>query len=212
VRDALPDVEGFDTHYGADVFHCPTCDGYEAEGRQVTVFGWTAQVAGFALELLDWAAEVTVVTNGQRFEGGEARRRTLARHGVDVREDDAVELVGPRGNLQGVRLADGDHVECQLVFFSIAHHPSTRLATQLGCDLDGDGHVWVDECNETSVAGVYAAGDLAPGLQLIQVAAAQGATAGTRCALSLRGEPGASDAPAPGPDVESELARDGACP
>ena len=40
------------------------------------------------------------------------------------------------------------------------------------------------------MAGVFAAGDATPGLQLIQVAAAKGTTAGVACALSLRGEGG----------------------
>ena len=42
----------------------------------------------------------------------------------------------------------------------------------------------------SSVPGVYAAGDVTPGLQLVQVAAAKGATAGVSCAQSLRGEGG----------------------
>jgi thioredoxin reductase len=37
------------------------------------VIGWSEDVAGFALELLDWAASVTVVTDGRRFEGDEHR-------------------------------------------------------------------------------------------------------------------------------------------
>jgi thioredoxin reductase len=69
VRDQFPEVEGFFEHYGASVFHCPSCDGYEAKGRPVVAIGWSGQVAGFALELLGWASQVTVVTDGRRFEG-----------------------------------------------------------------------------------------------------------------------------------------------
>jgi len=61
VRDQFPEVEGFFEHYGASVFHCPSCDGYEAKGRPVVAIGWSEQVAGFALELLGWASQVTVV-------------------------------------------------------------------------------------------------------------------------------------------------------
>ena len=45
VRDRFPEVEGFFEHYGASVFHCPTCDGYEARDRPVVVFGWSEEVA-----------------------------------------------------------------------------------------------------------------------------------------------------------------------
>lgn len=205
VADQFPEVDGFFEHYGASVFHCPTCDGYEAQGCDVVAFGWSSDIAGFALTLLEWAADVTVVTDGSRFEGDETCRRALERHSVDVLEDDAVAFLGHRGDLQGVRLRGGAVLACQLAFFSIAHHPRTDLATQLGCRLTGEGCIEVDDRGLTSVPGVYAAGDVTPGMQLVQVAAAEGTVAGVACALSLQGQPAAPDAPQPGPNVQAEL-------
>ena len=205
VEDLFPDVEGFFEHYGADVFHCPTCDGYEARDRDVVAFGWNEQVAGFALELLEWAARVTVVTDGTHFEGDAAHRAALSRHQIDVLEDDAVALLGRRGALEGVRLRGGATVPCQMAFFSIGHRPRTELAAFLGCALTSEGCIVVDGACQTTVPGVYAAGDVVPGIQLVQVAAAQGTVAGVNAALSLRGEPSGPDAPEPGPDVEAEL-------
>ena len=205
VEDSFPEVDGFFEHYGASVFHCPTCDGYEARDRRVVAFGWSEHVAGFALGLLDWAADVTVVTDGTTFEGDAACRAALDRHGISVLEDDAVELLGRRGALEGVRLRGGATVPCERAFFSIAHRPRTELASFLGCALTGEGCILVDADQQTTVPGVYAAGDVVPGLQIVQVAAAQGAVAGVRCALSLRGEPAGPDAPEPGPDSEAEI-------
>ncbi len=205
VTDELPPVAGITDHFGADAFHCPTCDGYEARDRRVVVLGWGAQVAGVALELLDWAREVTIVTAGQRFEGDDRHRQALRRHGVALLEEAATELVGPRGGLEGVCLDGGRQVTCDLVFFSVAHHPQTDLASQLGCELTGEGCLKVDDEGRTSVDGVYGAGDVTPGIQLVQVAAAKGTLAGVTCALSLAGEPRATDAPAPGPDAEAEV-------
>ena len=37
VVDRFPEVQGFFEHYGASVFHCAMCDGYEAEGRTVVI-------------------------------------------------------------------------------------------------------------------------------------------------------------------------------
>jgi len=205
VEDSFPDVEGFFEHYGADVFHCPTCDGYEARDRRVVAFGWSEHVAGFALDLLNWAAEVTVVTDGTGFEGDAERRAALARHGIEVLEDDAIALVGRRGALESVRLEGGRDVPCQLAFFSIGHRPRNELAVFLGCALTAEGCIVVDGNQETTVAGVYAAGDVIPGLQLVQVAAAQGTVAGVQCALSLRGGPAGPGAPPPGPYTPAEL-------
>jgi thioredoxin reductase len=197
VEDEFPDLPGFFDHYGTSVFHCASCDGYEAKDRAVVVFGWSSHVPGFAAGLLDWAASVTVVTDGRVFEGEDEQRMALARLGVSMLTDEVVELcVGQDGLLEAVRLRDGGVVACQLGFFSIEHRPRTALAEQLGCELDGDGHVVVDEQMQTTVPGVYAAGDLAPGMQMIQAAAGQGAVAGSACGLSLRSA--ALEEPAPG--------------
>jgi thioredoxin reductase len=203
VRDQFPEVEGFLEHYGASVFHCPSCDGYEAKGRPVVAIGWSEQVVGFALELLGWASQVTVVTDGRRFEGDRGHRDTLERHGVAVLEETALELVGPRGDLRAIRLEGGETVECELGFFSIAHHPLTGLGEQLGCERDPDGYLVVDANGATTVPGVFAAGDVTPGLQLVQVAAGSGATAGVGCALSLENDP-RTPPPLP-PDVEDQI-------
>jgi thioredoxin reductase len=205
VKDVFPDVEGFTNHYGASVFHCAACDGYESRDRDVVVLGWGDHVPGFALELLDWARSITIVTEGHRLEAESQDRRVLADHGVVIVEQNAVRLRGARGALEAVTLGDGTSVPCQMVFFSIDHEPRRALADALGCDHESKGCVVVDEHGETSVPGVYAAGDLVPGYQLIQVAAAKGTTAGVGCARSLRREPPLEGRPTRAPVVEEVL-------
>jgi thioredoxin reductase len=186
VVDELPKVGGVDEHYGESLFHCPSCDGFEARDRDIVVLGWNEHVCGFALTLLDWARSITLVTDGHRFEGDNDQRELLAVNGITVVEQGARELVGTRGDLRAVRLADGSDVPAQLVFFSIAHHVRNELARSLGCELADAGCVQVDEHGGTTVPGVFAAGDLVPGYQLVQVAAAKGTTAAIGCAESLR--------------------------
>ena len=200
VRDDLPDVEGMDVHYGAGVFHCPACDGYETRDRDVVALGWDPHLVGFSTTLLNWARSVTVVTNGLAFQGDEGSRKLLADNGTTLIEQDAVRFLGGRGDLKGLELADGSVIPTSLVFFSIAHHPRVDLAESLGCAIDDEGYVVVDREGRTSVEGVYAAGDLTPGLQLVQAAAASGAVAGVGAAQSLFGEQGAPTSPSPAPD------------
>ena len=203
VRDRLPDIEGILEHYGASAFHCATCDGYEARDRDVVVVGWSEHVAGFSLGLLDWARSVTVVTDGRSFEGSTAHRDHLAAAAIEVCEDVVAEMVGPRGALATVRLASGATIPCQMLFFSIAHEPASTIAEQLGCRISDEGCVIVDERCETTVTGLFAAGDMTPGIQLVQVASAKGAVAGVACAESLRGEPAIPGIPEPAPDADA---------
>jgi thioredoxin reductase len=205
VVDELPRVGNVLEHYGESLFHCPSCDGYEGRDRDVVVLGWSEHVVGFALTLLDWSRSITLVTDGHAFEGDAEHRAVLARHGIPVIELGATELVGTRGDLRAVRLADGTELPCQLAFFSIAHHPRNQLAIALGCRTTEEGCVWVDEHGQTSVAGVYAAGDIVPGYQLVQVATAKGTIAGVACATSLRVEPPLPGGPERAPDLDDAL-------
>lgn len=205
VVDRFPEVDGFFDHYGKSVFHCTTCDGYETQGRKVVILGWGEQVVAFAAGLLNWADHLTVVTEGRPLEGDERHREVLARHGIGLVEDDAVALLGRRGELRGVRLGGGQVLDADLVFFSIAHEPRLDLARQLGCDIDEDGCVRADRDGRTSVDGCFAAGDLTPGFQLASIAVGKGAAAGVACALSLQGRQASPGSPEPAPDAAAEL-------
>jgi thioredoxin reductase len=200
VRDVFPSIRGFDEHYGASVFHCPACDGYEARDRDVVAIGWDRHLVGFASTLLNWASSVTVVTDGHGFPDDEACRTVLDDNGIELVEQGAVEFVGSRGALESVLLSDGRCLPASLVFFSLAHIPQLSLARSLGCALDDEGYVLVDRAGETSVKGVYAAGDITPALQLVQVAAASGTVAGVGAAQSFFGTTGAPTSPEPGPE------------
>jgi thioredoxin reductase len=205
VVDACPALDGFAEHYGASAFHCPACDGHEAEGRDVVAYGWDARLVGFAASLLNWARTVTVLTSGRRFDGDEACLAVLDRHDIAMVDTPATRLVGERGSLEGVELADRRVLPASLFFFSVAHQPRVELARALGCRIDDEGYVAIDDTGATSVTGVYAAGDVVPGLQLVQVAAAQGVIAGVGAALSLQGEPGSPLSPPAAPDAAGEV-------
>ncbi len=199
VQDDYPAVEGFDEHYGASVFHCPSGDGYEARDRHVVALGWDPHLVGFAETIKNWAASVTVVTNGISFQGDDSCRTELATHEIDLLERNAIRFLGTRGNLTGVELEGGDVLEAEMVLFSIEHQPRVELATSLGCELDEEGYLAVNSKGLTSVPGVYAAGDVTPGLQLVSVAAGSGVVAGVACAHSFFGQKGAPTSPEPAP-------------
>ena len=205
VRDVHPDITGFDDLYGKSIFHCSCCDGYESTDQDVLAIGWGEHVAGFALDLLDWGARVILVTNGQEFEGDTSCIAALEKHRVEVIEERVAEFLSDGSTMRGARLSSGRELAATRAFFSIGHEPRTELATQLGCELDELGYIRVGAHGETNVEGVYAVGDVTPGEQLVQAAAAEGAIAGIACGMSLRGQGTAPGAPDPGPDPETEL-------
>jgi len=103
-----------------------------------------------------------------------------------------------RGSLEGLCLRSGRLVATSLVFFSVAREPRTELATFLGCRLDEEGFVLVE--GQTSVEGVYAAGDLTPGPAAGPGRRGLGGVAGVGATQSLFGAPGTPSSPAPSPE------------
>lgn len=206
VKDVTPDIPGFMELYGEHIFHCSCCDGYESSDQDVLAIGWGEHAAGFALDLLEWGARVTLVTNGQEFEGDRSCEVALQRHGIEVVEERVTGFTVEADRMTGATVESGRHIPATRAFFSIKHEPRNELAVSLGCEVDDMGYVEVGPHGETSVDDVYAAGDLTPGEQLVQTAAAEGAVAGIACAMSLRGASAAApDVPDPGPDPEAEL-------
>src|SRR3954453_17790821 len=62
VTDHIPDVEGMRQFYGAGVFHCPYCDGWEVRDRPLAAYGRAA--AGLAASLKTWSDDVVLCTDG----------------------------------------------------------------------------------------------------------------------------------------------------
>lgn len=208
VRDRFPAIDGLEEHYGAGLQHCPTCEGYETRDRPVAVLGWGAHVPAFATELLDWASQVAIISHGAQPDIDADQLGRLGELGIELVDDRAEALLGTRGALRAVRCASGREVDAAMVFFSIGHDATVELATALGCELTDEGVIAVDHEQRTTVPGVFAAGDVTPGMQLVNVALGEGTVAGVACAQSLHGAPTAPGAPAAAPPVD-ELAPGG---
>ena len=200
VRDIFPDVDGFDGYFGQSIFTCPSCDGYEAQGKAVAVVGDSAEMAEFALSLLDWAGSVVAVRESE----ATSELTDRAREQLPVRDviGRVTAIEGQHGQVTSLELDSGATVPCEVVFWLMRHEQQSDLPAQLGCALTGEGCVVVDDDCETTTRHVYAAGDITPGPHLVQIAAAKGARAGIASAVSLRGESGAPLSPAPAPDPE----------
>lgn len=189
LRDLTPDCPGFREFYGWSVFHCPDCDGYEVRDKRVTVLAYDKNAAGFTKNLLTWTRHITLLTDNHEISNDD--RAKLASLDVAVRTDAVVALEGDESKrqLQRVVFAEGEPLECDALFFNLGTELATNFHETLACRLDPEcGLVWVDETQQTSVEGVYAAGDITPQSQLAVVAAAEGAMAAIHIHRSLTSE------------------------
>jgi thioredoxin reductase len=173
-RDVLPDIEGIEALYGKSVFHCPDCDGPSMLRARIAVIGWERKAALLALYLLTWGQKVSLLTHGRTLEVGDDARTVLAKYDIDVETSEIARLCASDERLTAVEFRNGDALPVDKAFFHLGSHPASDLADQLGCKRDRDGNLVVDNANETSVAGIFSAGDLIGPPYLAISAAAEG--------------------------------------
>jgi thioredoxin reductase len=171
--DDLPELEGLAPLWGYSVFQCPYCHGWEAQGRRWGYYApdATAQHVGlFVMQLRGWSTEVTLFTDKLV---DEVRSKLLGGK-VVIETASVARLVGTGRQLEAVELADGRRVACEAL---LMHPPQKQveLVRVLGIALDDEGYVKTDPMTrETSIPGIYAAGDLTTRAQAAVLAAAAG--------------------------------------
>jgi thioredoxin reductase len=185
--DQLPELEGLAPLWGHSVFQCPYCHGWEAQARRWGYYAPDAtapHIALFVTQLRGWSTEVTLFTEKL---ADDVRSKLLAAT-VAIESGALARLVGTGHQLEAVELADGRRVACEAM---LMHPPQKQveLVRALGVSLDDDGFVKTDPMTrETSIPGIYAAGDLTTRGQAAVLAAAAGMQAAAAINAELTAE------------------------
>ena len=175
VVDELPKIEGLAALYGRSVHVCPYCDGWEHRHAPIAVYGRGEKGAGLALLIRQWSDDVILCTDGEELP--QERNRRLGKRAIKVYEQPIRKLHGTDGCLREIELRDGTKLARKALFFNTGQHPKSPLLERLGCDFEENGGVRCSEEGETSVAGVFVAGDVSRDVQLAIIATAEGARA-----------------------------------
>jgi len=180
ITDKCPDIELLDRAAAKEmVRYCPVCDGFEAIDKKIAVYGPWEEAAGKARFLRVYSSDVTLVptlpadTDRKNEEGdfklatSPAAKILTAADGIDV------------------ALADGRAMRFDVVYPAMGCHVHSDLAIKLGAKSNEVGCLIVDNKQQTSVPGLYAAGDVVSDLHQLVVAEAHAAIAATAIHNSL---------------------------
>jgi len=171
----LPAIPGLAERWGKTVLHCPYCHGYEVGGGPVGVLARTAEAARFAAVVADWG-NVTLFTN-QVPEPDEEALAVLAKRNVKPRPGrvtaisdgpDRPPARGARPRLPTPGPAPFGTPEARVRSAIPADRGLKLKETPVGSILD------TDDTGQTSLPGLYAAGDIALGAANISLASANG--------------------------------------
>jgi len=162
----LMDVPGEKALTGKGVSYCATCDGYFFKGKKVVVVGGGDSALEEALFLTRFATSVTLIHRRDAFRAGAIlQHRVKAEPKITIIYDTVVtEVVGEQATkavkLHNVKTGEDSLYDTDGVFVFIGHTPNTELFKgQLA--MDDKGFIVVDALQQTSVAGVFAAGEAA---------------------------------------------------
>ena len=184
VLDRKPELDGIDDAIRRSLVRvCPICDAFEAIDKRIAVLGDDDLGAREALFLRTYSDQVTLLHLGDPVALGD--RGALDRGGVEVLPirldalslDERSVTVTGRG---GARTFDH-------LYLALGCGTQNTLAMQWGADHDEVGNLVVDDHQQTSIDGLYAAGDVVRGLNQIAVAAGEAAVAATHMHNRLRG-------------------------
>jgi thioredoxin reductase (NADPH) len=185
VHDLIPDeLRGLwpMVHEGK-VRLCPVCDAYEMRDKKIGLVAQGLHAATEAQFLANYSSAVSVFTHGKSAGENEARIRRYAEGLYESRI-----LSVENGAELEVNLEDGQTVCLDAVYIGLGVEAHTGLATRLGARCDDMGYLRVDQKQQTSVPGIYAAGDVVQSLSQISVAFGEAAIAASAINMALSQE------------------------
>jgi len=187
ITDDLSALPGLEERWGTSVLHCFYCHGYEVAGRRLAILATSERSLEAAMLLPDWSEHTTIFTNGLLTLNAE-QSTALAKRGVVVETEPIDVLLGTPPTLSALRLRNGGIVAMDAIFTTPRTRMTSPLAEQLGCQFeDGPSGPFIrtEGDKQTTVHGVYAAGDAARPGHNASWAAADGVTAGISAHQSL---------------------------
>lgn len=178
------DAEGAEELKGRGVHYCATCDGAMYEGTDVIVAGGGSAAIEEAVFLTRFAHKVIIVHRRDEFRAARSELdEAMENEKIEFMTSKVIKEVVPGQHvlkevvLEDVKGGDQTTVPVAGVFVYVGNDPQTQLfKDQLS--LDSQGYISAGEDTKTSVAGVFAAGDVrSKGVRQVATAVSDGAVA-----------------------------------
>lgn len=177
VTDTIPNTPGFAECWGISILHCPYCHGYEVHNKKTGIIGNGDMGYELAKTISHWTNDLTLYTNGTSTLSPEEVLK-LNKHNIKVVENAIESMEHENGYVKRLHFADTDPDDLEAVYTQLPFMQQCSLPEKLGCELTEKGFIHVDKCLETTIPGVFAAGDCLSLFRSIAHAVASGNKAG----------------------------------
>ena len=184
-----PPIPGVREFEGRGVSYCAVCDAFFYRGKDVAVLGNGDFALHEAQELSNTAGSVTIYTDG--LEPAFSKEHQLPVNTMRIQSvegDDKVKGIrlAPDMSAQDTEAAGEVFHPADGVFVALGTAGSAEMARQMGAELTEKGNILVNERMETTIPGLYAAGDCTGGLLQVAKAVYEGCTAAIEAGKYIR--------------------------
>ena len=177
-------IPGEEEFKGRGVSYCATCDGMFFAGKDIAMVGGGNSALQEAVFLSNLGCNVTVIHRREEFRAEQYLQDKLKEKGIKTIMNATVEEIKGDMLVNSITIKDKESgelkdLEVNGVFISIGYKPHTKLAEELGVDLDKNNQIITDKNQKTNINYVYSAGDVCGGVKQWVVACGEGAIAAT---------------------------------
>ena len=174
-------VPGEEELKGRGVSYCATCDGPFFRNKKIVVIGGGDSACSEAIYLATLSKDVTIIHRRNEFRAQKAIVDKMLKAGVKPVYDSVVKQINGQNKVSGITLenvktGEQSELECDAVFIFAGMAPQTDLVDMI--KKDPQGYIETDEYMQTSIPGLFAAGDVrSKPFRQIVTAASDGAIA-----------------------------------
>ena len=177
VTDTIPNIQGFAECWGISILHCPYCHGFESKGLKTGVLGNGDMGYELAKTISHWAGELTLYTNGTSTLSPEEVLK-LNKHNISVVQNEIDHIEHENGQITRVHFKDTEPEEIKALYTQLPFIQQCSLPEEMGCNMTEKGFIEIDKCLQTTIPGIYAAGDCVSLFRSVANAVAMGSKAG----------------------------------
>lgn len=177
IKDTIPITPGFDDCWGISILHCPYCHGYEYKNKKIGIWANADMGYEMAKMLSQWTNNLTLFTNGTSTLTPE-EVNSLNRNDITVVENCIEAIEHDNGKIIRIHFEDTQPEDIDAIFTQLAFIQHCDIPAALGCEFTDKGFLKVDRTMQTTVKGIYAAGDCLTHFRSVANAVAQGNKAG----------------------------------
>jgi thioredoxin reductase len=183
LKDTLPDIKGLAACWAISAIHCPYCHGYEVKNEKIALLMNGDHAFEMAKNLHLWNKDLTILTNGKSEFTAEQGEK-LKSKSITVLEEEIIELEHQNGELENIVFKNGEKVAFKAIYVKPEIEQQVNFNEQLGFELTDLKTIKVNEQQQTTAKGVYAAGDCATLFRSLPIVTA----AGTMAAVMINKE------------------------